>query len=602
MTGPPKARRDDDRDRLLAQAKRVHQACERFELQWRGGQSPRIEEYLDAGLREDRGPLLEELLALEIELRSANGDSPLPAEYHARFPDQEAVIRSSFGEPFPACSDLPPTAAFHPATAFDPESRMASPPEQRVGEYLLLEEIARGGMGIVYKARHEALKRVVALKMILSGSMASPAERARFRREAELAANLDHPNIVPIYEVRDSDGVLFFCMKLVDGGNLAQQISEFKSSPRATARLIATLARALDYAHGKGFIHCDLKPSNILIDREGQPQITDFGLARRAVEDPAESGLTASGAILGTPSYMAPEQAAGQRQAIGPATDVYGLGAILYEVLTGRPPFRTSTMMETVVQVLERDPVPPHELVEGLPRGLETICLKCLEKMPEDRYSTAQALADDLERYLQGDVVEATGVFQRLRRWTRREPEVVSRLGGLAIVAILTEFNHRLFSPGENLRVHFLVQGTLLLWASSAFLFHFLWRKAFRSDLLRMLWSSADVLFLTLALELLGRTESTLLVGYPLLIAASGLWFRIGLVWFTTGLAVLGYLFLYCGTAFDWSKPFPTWMNREDLQYPNIYIACLILTGFVVARQVKRILALGQYYENRQPH
>src|SRR5271157_4162327 len=203
---------------------------------------------------------------------------------------------------------------------------------------------------------------------------------------------------------------------------------------------VVTLAQALHYAHGKGFIHCDLKPSNVLIDRDGQPQITDFGLGRRTAEN---SSLTATGAILGTPSCMAPEQAAGQRQSIGPATDVYGLGAILYELLTGRPPFRTSTMMETVLQVLERDPVAPRELVPGLPRELETICLKCLEKMPQDRYSTAQELANDLERFLQGDVVEATGVFQKLRRWTRREPEVVSRIGGLSVVALLTEFNHQ---------------------------------------------------------------------------------------------------------------------------------------------------------------
>src|SRR5271157_4140381 len=197
--------------------------------------------------------------------------------------------------------------------------------------------------------RYRGLKRLVALKMILSGSLATPAERARFRREAELAANLDHPNIVPIYEVRDQDGMLFFSMKLVDGGNLDQLLATFTRDPRATARLVVTLAQALHYAHGKGFIHCDLKPSNVLIDHDGQPQITDFGLARRTAQD---SSLTATGAILGTPSYMAPEQAAGQRQSIGPATDVYGLGAILYELLTGRPPFRTSTMMETVLHVL----------------------------------------------------------------------------------------------------------------------------------------------------------------------------------------------------------------------------------------------------------
>ena len=236
----------------------------------------------------------------------------------------------------------------------------------------------------------------------------------------------------------------------------------------------------------------------------------------------------------------------------------------------------------------------------GLPHELETICLKCLEKMPEDRYPSAQALADDLERFLQGDPVEATGIFQSIRRWTRREPEVVSRLGGLAVVAVITEFNHWAFSPNANHGLHYQVQGTLLLWAVSAFVFQFLWRKGWRSDLIRMLWSSADLTFLTIALKLLNRPESTLLVGYPLMIAASGLWFRVGLVWFTTALAILGYLVIYCGAALDWSQPFPTWAKRDDLQYPNIFIACLLLTGFVVARQVKRILALGRYYENRQ--
>jgi len=526
----------------------------------------------------------------------------------ARFPDQEEAIDAAFPRTDPP-SDVPPTAAWTTATidahavstAADEESnrggRPVPPGEEQLGDYLLLEEIARGGMGIVYKALQQSLGRQVALKMILSGSLASPAERERFRREAQLAAGLDHPNIVPIYEVDELDGVPFFSMKLVDGGNLSQQISRYARNPRATARLMAKLAAAVHYAHGKGFFHCDLKPSNILIDRDGQPQITDFGLARRVSED---SSLTATGAILGTPSYMAPEQAAGHRRSIGPGTDVYGLGAILYELLAGRPPFRTPTMMETVVQVLERDPVPPHELAPGLPHELETICLKCLEKMPEDRYPSAQALADDLERFLQGDPVEATGVFQSIRRWTRREPEVVSRLGGLTAVAMITEFNHWAFSPNPNHGVHYRVQATLLLWAISAVVFQILWRKGWRSDLIRMLWSSADMICLTIALKLLNRPESTLLVGYPLMIAASGLWFRVGLVWFTTALAILGYLVIYGGAALDWSQPFPTWAKRDDLQYPNIYIACLLLTGFVVARQVKRILALGKYYENRQ--
>jgi eukaryotic-like serine/threonine-protein kinase len=609
----PGESRPEGGDDSLAQARRVHRACERFESAWRTGTGPRIEDFLSEAEPGDRLPLAGELLALEIELRRDRGEDPCPGDYRERFRDLEVPIDSIFQDSArmanraePGNGLLPSTAEacdrhppLEPARGPKSDSRPSGCPVEGelVGDYLLLEEIARGGMGVVYKARQVSLNRDVALKMILTGAMATPAERERFRREAELAANLDHANIVPIFEVRDQDGLLFFSMKLIDGGNLAQRAFWFKDDPRETARLIKTLARAVHYAHGKGFIHCDLKPSNILIDHEGQPQITDFGLARRASED---SSLTATGAILGTPSYMAPEQASGHRRSIGPATDVYGLGAILYELLTGRPPFRTPTMMETVVQVLERDPVPPREIRPDLPRELETICLKCLEKMPHERYASAQALADDLERFLQGDVVEATGVFQNLRRWTRREPEVVSRLGGLSLVALLTEFNHHFLSPRRNYYVHYGVQGILFLWAISAILFQVLWRRGWRSDRVRMLWATADMVCLTLTLKLLGRVESSLLVGYPLMIAASGLWFQMRMVWFTTGLSILCYLVLYI----DWA------IHRTDLPlvppeqviwpYPNIFVASLALTGFVVARQVKRILALSQYYEHRQ--
>jgi eukaryotic-like serine/threonine-protein kinase len=257
-------------------------------------------------------------------------------------------------------------------------------------------------------------------------------------------------------------------------------------------------------------------------------------------------------------------------------------------------------MMETVVQVLERDPVSPREIRPEIPRELETICLKCLEKMPDERYPSAQALADDLDRYLQGDVVEATGAFQNLRRWTRREPEAVSRLGGLAIVALLTEANHQFFRPVRDFGVHYSVQGILLLWAISAIVFQLLWRKGWRSDRVRMLWSTADLICLTMVLKVLGRVDSSLLVGYPLMIAASGLWFRVCLVWFTTGLSIACYLLLYVDSALHRIPIPPELATRENWQYPNIFVASLALTGFVVARQVKRILALSQYYEHRQ--
>jgi eukaryotic-like serine/threonine-protein kinase len=609
---PGESGRDHDPE-SLAQARRVNLACERFELAWRVGEEPRIEDVLSVTALGDRDFLLRELLALEIELRRGQGENPSISEYKKRFPDLVALVESTFLDPELGGTPVDSTDGSSPSTledidygeTFDFGGRSASGSNgprclsegEKIGDYLLIKEIARGGMGVVYEAEQISLGRKVALKMILTGAMATLTERERFRREARLAAKLNHRNIVPIMSVHDQDGILFFTMKLIDGGSLAQRASRFKDDPRSIARLIKTLAGAVHHAHGQGFIHCDLKPSNILIDQDDEPHITDFGLARLASED---SSLTATGAILGTPSYMAPEQASGQRKSIGPATDVYGLGAILYELLTGRPPFRTSSMMETVVQVLERDPVSPREIRPEVPRELEIICLKCLEKMPHERYPSAQALADDLERYLQGDVVEATGVVQNLKRWTRREPEAVSRLGGLAVVALLTEANHRFFRPVRDSGIHYGVQGILLLWAISAIVFQQLWRKGWRSDKVRMLWSTADLICLTMVLKLLGRVDSSLLVGYPLMIAASGLWFRVCLVWFTTGLSIACYLLLYVDSVLHRVQLPSELPTSANWQYPNIFVASLALTGFVVARQVKRILALSQYYEHRQ--
>ena len=331
-----------------------------------------------------------------------------------------------------------------------------------IGDYELIDEIARGGMGVVYRARHKGLKRLVALKMILSGSMATFEERERFLREAELAANLDHPSIVPIYEIGEHENRPFFSMKLVEGSSLSKRSEPYREDPRAAARLVSTLARAVHYAHGRGFLHCDLKPSNVLVDAQGKPYVTDFGLARRTGED---SSLSLSGAILGTPSYMAPEQATGSRARLGPATDVYGLGAIFYELLTGRPPFRSSTIMETVVQVIERDPALPAELRPEIPRELESICLKCLEKAPKDRYPSGEALAQELDNYLQGDGIASTGLLSRLRRWNRREPELVARLGGLGLMIVITQINFYL-SSNPKFWLHWKVQAVLALLGS----------------------------------------------------------------------------------------------------------------------------------------
>jgi serine/threonine-protein kinase len=269
-------------------------------------------------------------------------------------------------------------------------------------------------MGVVYRASQISLGRTVALKMILRGANPSPADLARFRTEAESAARLDHPAIVPIYEVGQQQGQPFFTMKYVAGTTLARRLADGPIPPREAATILAPICRAVQYAHERGVLHRDLKPSNILIDEEGRPHVTDFGLAKRVTKDEGE-GLTASGVVLGTPSYMAPEQAAGNRGELGPATDVYSLGTILYQMLTGRPPFQAATAVETVLMVLEQEPLPPRLLNPRADRELEMVALKCLQKPPELRYATAKDLADDLEAYLHDEPTAArSGVFTQI--------------------------------------------------------------------------------------------------------------------------------------------------------------------------------------------
>ncbi|MEX2121901.1 MAG: protein kinase [Pirellulales bacterium] len=314
------------------------------------------------------------------------------------------------------------------------------------GDYELQEEIARGGMGIVYKARQVSLDRIVALKMILAGQLAGPDEVQRFRTEAQAAANLRHPNIVAIHEVGEHQGQHYFSMDYVPGISLAAIARESPLPAQRAAGYVRTIARAIQYAHARGILHRDLKPSNVLIDVHDQPWVTDFGLAKRWTSVPGQdedkpglADLTATGQILGTPSYMPPEQASGTRGQIGPASDIYSLGAILYELMTGRPPFRAETPLDTLLQVLESEPAAPRLLNPKLPKDLETICLKCLRKDSSERYVSAADLAEDLGRFLAGEPIRARplSAAERLSRWAWKKRRSV-RLAASAVAAAVT--------------------------------------------------------------------------------------------------------------------------------------------------------------------
>jgi WD40 repeat protein len=448
-------------------AARLDAIIARFEQAWQQGKPPVLDDYLQAEPHE-RLVLLIELVHIDLEFRVRAGEAIRVEIYLGRYPEvaecssaavalvvREMQLRQrrepglrldEFLVRFPQYqNELAGTRTKDPLITVD----VGPPPDHEAAEptatpsagpampgYAIFGVLGRGGMGVVYKARDLRLKRLVALKMILHAEHAGEQERERFRIEAEAVASLQHPNIVQIHEIGEQQGCPYFALEYCAGGSLAAKLSGTPFPPREAATLVATLAQAMHAAHGKGIVHRDLKPANVLLAEEG-PKIADFGLAKRL----EEKGRTATGAVMGTPSYMAPEQAGGKNNEIGPATDVYALGAMLYECLTGRPPFKAATPLDTIKQVVSEEPVPPRQLNAKVPRDLETICLKCLHKEPARRYRTAAELADELRRFEAGEPITArpVGTTERLCRWCRRNPLLASSAAtiGLAVVTVV---------------------------------------------------------------------------------------------------------------------------------------------------------------------
>jgi WD40 repeat protein len=451
----PPTERAGSRDEQLARLRAEQRK------RWQAGERPAVERYLaeQPHLAGDEGAVLE-LLFGEFTVREELGEGPTLAEFQQRFPAQAALLaqrlrvhdalRRASSRPGASPSPDPdtllaPAGAREPAPGTAPETPGGLPED--IAGYEVLQELGRGGMGVVFKARHRQRHHLVALKMILSARFACAEEVVRFRLEGEAVARLAHPNIVQVYEVGTHQGQPFLALEYVAGGTLAARLKSQRFSPAEAARLTELLARGVHHAHLHGIIHRDLKPANVLLVACGLaggakpqaadlvPKITDFGLAKQI---DGAGGLTETGRVLGTPQYMAPEQAAGKARAVGPATDIWALGAILYELLTGQPPFVAEGGLDTVFQVVSRDPVSPRRLDDRVPRDLATICLKCLEKEPRKRYPAAHDLAEDLGRFREGRPIHArpVGPAEQAWKWARRRPVIAALLLGLCLVTL----------------------------------------------------------------------------------------------------------------------------------------------------------------------
>ena len=462
---------------------------------------------------------------------------------------------------------------------------------QLFGDYHLEAELGRGGMGVVYRARHTSLDRTVALKMVLDGHLDSTEHRRRFQAEAKAAARFRHPNIVHIHEVSEMFGRHYFTMDYIEGENLADRIARGPIPIDEAVRIIAAVARAIHHLHQQGVVHRDIKPSNILLDKDGTPYVTDFGLAKVFADDGIK---TATGVIAGTPRYMSPEQALAQNDRVGPATDIYSLGTIFYEMLTGTPAFDDQTPVEILMQVVSREPPLPRTLNRRIPRSLQQICLKCMSKEPEDRYASADALADDLDHYTRGEPLDTPGpgVQRRVVRWCRRQPALAARLGGFAVFYVVEWIN--LATNTIDQSFHIRVSLILLAWALASILCQQFLNSRRWSVPAQFVWGTLDIICLFAILRQANGVVSPLMSVYFVLIATSGLWLRERFVWFMTGASLLSYIFLaldYYLWRFQELSEFATPTNDGHA----IFVIALVFEAFAVASLVRRIRSLSRY-------
>ncbi len=459
------------------------------------------------------------------------------------------------------------------------------------GNYELVEEIARGGMGVVFKARQINLNRVVALKMILAGELAGEEEVKRFKSEAEAAAQLDHPGIVPIHEIGSIGGQHFYTMSFVDGPALSQFQSTGMKDPLAAARLVQQIAEAVEYAHLHGIVHRDLKPANVLLDEHAYPRITDFGLAKRT---DSTGELTRTGQILGTPGYMAPEQAAGETKGIGAPADIYAVGGLLYFTLTGRPPFRAANVIDTLVQSLESEPTMPRSLNPEIPKPLEQICMRCLERDPADRYASAGEVAKDLDRFLQHQPVQARPPtpLERIRRFARRSPTFSVHLVALGLIFIVTQLRY-VSSPDGDFSFHLQVSGLLVMWILLSVGLQLLGRSERSEHLSGTLLLCIDAALVTVLFGMMSNPDvplGPLLIGYPLIIVSGAMFFHVRRVVLVTIASIVSYLALLV------VEP----SLRQPMHYHVCFLIMLLAIAACMVHLIRRVRMLSDYFETRR--